>query len=197
MFNGIVQGVGIIEKIILENKKLISIKTNLNLNDCKIGSSILCDGICLTIVKIKKNKKYFIFSVNISEETNNKSNLKYWKLNSKINLEKSLKLNQEISGHFVYGHIDCTSKLIKINNLKNSWEMFFSYPSLKNKKYISKKGSIAINGISLTIANLFKNNFSVSIISHTFYNTNLSTLKINDNVNLEFDMLARYVFNRK
>ena len=81
MFNGIVQGVGIIEKIILENKKLISIKTNLNLNDCKIGSSILCDGICLTIVKIKKNKKYFIFSVNISEETNNKSNLKYWKLN--------------------------------------------------------------------------------------------------------------------
>ena len=196
MFNGIIQGIGIIEKIFSENKKLISIKTNLNLNDCKIGSSILCDGICLTIISIKKNKKKYLFQINVSEETLKRSTIKYWKNNSLINIEKSLKVGDELSGHFVYGHIDCIGKIYKINKLKSSWNYYF----LLNKnffkysnKLIVEKGSISINGVSLTVSNLNKNIFCISIIPHTFNNTILKYKKVNDLINIEIDIISKYV----
>ena len=195
MFNGIIQGNGIIVESISHNNTF-KIKTKLNLEECIVGSSICCDGICLTIVEINYIDNYYIFSVNVSEETNIKSITKYWKINNKINLEKSLKFNQEISGHLIYGHVDCISELQKIDKLDNSWNMYFSYPSNDNKKFIVKKGSICINGISLTIAELFEENFSVSIIPYTYNQTNISNLKIKDKVNIEFDMIARYVFNK-
>ena len=195
MFNGIIQGKGIIVESISHNNTF-NIKTNLNLEDCIVGSSICCDGICLTIIEINYTDNYYIFLVNVSEETNIKSITKYWKNNTKINLEKSLKFNQEISGHLIYGHVDYTSELQKVDKLDNSWNMYFSYPSNDNKKFIVKKGSICINGISLTISELFEENFSVSIIPHTYNQTNISLLEIKDKVNVEFDMIARYVFNK-
>ena len=133
MFNGIIQGKGIIVESISHNNTF-NIKTNLNLEDCIVGSSICCDGICLTIIEINYTDNYYIFLVNVSEETNIKSITKYWKNNTKINLEKSLKFNQEISGHLIYGHVDYTSELHKVDKLDNSWNMYFSYPSNDNKK---------------------------------------------------------------
>ena len=193
MFNGIIKNIGLVKSV---NSNSITFKTLLNLNKIKIGSSISCDGICLTIIKKLKKNKFYEFSTNISEETYKKTSIKYWKVNNRINLETSLKINDEISGHFVYGHVDGISKLIKIKKLKNSWDMFFTYPLINQKKFFAKKGSISINGISLTISNIFKKDFSVAIIPHTYKKTNLSSLKLNDYVNLEYDMLTRYIFNK-
>ena len=115
---------------------------------------------------------------------------------SNINIEKSLKLGDEISGHFVYGHIDCICKIYKIKIQKSSWNFYFLLSKNLHKylnKLIVEKGSISINGVSLTIANLNKNLFCISIIPHTFKSTNFKFLKNNDYVNVEFDMFARYI----
>ena len=111
MFNGIIKNIGLVKSV---NSNSITFKTSLNLNKIKIGSSISCDGICLTIIKKLKKNKFYEFSTNISEETYKKTSIKYWKVNNRINLETSLKINDEISGHFVYGHVVGISKLIKI-----------------------------------------------------------------------------------
>ena len=196
MFNGIIKETAKIYEIKLNEKGLIKFITNLNLKNYKIGSSIACDGICLTIIEIQKKKNFYMFCVNASEETVNMTTIKVWKKDQIINLEKSLKLNQEISGHFVYGHIDEYSEVIKIDKIKNSWNFYFKQVSKINQKFIIVKGSIAINGISLTIANIYKDTFSIAVIPHTYKNTNLSKMKIYDKVNIEFDMLAKYIFNK-
>ena len=196
MFTGIIQSSGIIENIDFKNN-IYLIKTNLSLLDCKIGSSICCDGVCLTAISIKNKGKDFFFEVNIGEETIKRSNLGDWIKGYKINIEKSLKVGDEIAGHFVYGHIDSTVCVKNINNLQKSWEFEFSIESLHNsikfKKYLVEKGSVTINGISLTVANIFKNSFNISVLPHTFNFTNLSSLNIGDKVNIEFDPLARYI----
>jgi len=194
MFTGIVQSLGSIEKV---SKKLntFSIITNLDLSDCKIGSSICCDGVCLTATTINKLNNNFIFTVNVGEETFRRSNLIYWKKYQKINLEKSLKVGDEISGHFVYGHVDTILKVKSILEHNLSWLFSFSLSgsdNLKNNKFIREKSSIAINGISLTVANVYKKYFDVSIIPYTYENTNLRNLEEGDLVNIEFDYLARY-----
>ena len=196
MFTGIIQSTGAIEEINNSNNSYL-IKTNLSLKDCKIGSSICCDGVCLTVISIKDKDSNFFFTVNIGEETIKRSNLINWDIGSIINIEKSLKYGDEIAGHFVYGHIDLTLNINKIQKLQNSWEFEFSFDNSYNlvniKKYIVEKGSIAINGISLTVANVFENSFNVSVIPHTYQITNLSNLKERDKVNIEFDPLARYI----
>ena len=191
MFTGIIQGQAIVENKFIDSNTF-SIKTDLNLSDCKIGSSISCDGICLTVTKIQNENSYYFFNVNIGEETINTTTAQYWDKKSKINLEKSLKVGDEISGHFVYGHVDCVTQISKIRKLNSSWE--FEFKKNDNmKKYIIEKGSISINGISLTIANNSIDSFSISIVPYTYNNTNLNLLKVNDSVNIEFDALARYV----
>ena len=196
MFTGIIQSFGYLENLDKENN-IYTIKTSLNLDDCSIGSSISCDGVCLTAIDIKKNNFDYIFKVNIGEETIKRSNLFKWNKDSKINLEKSLKVGDEISGHFVYGHIDTTLKLENIIKLDNSWDFNFSSQDHKDtskiRKFIVEKGSITINGISLTISNITNHIFTVSVIPHTYKNTNLSILKQKDIVNIEFDYLARYI----
>ena len=196
MFTGIIQGLGSIEDIDF-NKSFYLLKTSLNLSDCKIGSSICCDGVCLTVTKIRSSKSDYIFEVDIGEETIKRSNLCNWNLDSKINIEKSLKVGDEISGHFVYGHVDATLDVKKINKIKNSWEFEFSFNksdnSLNFERFIVEKGSISINGISLTVANVFEKSFNVSIVPHTYKNTNLSKINEGDKVNIEFDPLARYI----
>jgi len=195
MFTGIIQSSGSIENF---NKKTndFSIKTKLDLSNCKVGSSICCDGVCLTAKTINKLNDNFIFTVNVGEETFRRSNLIQWKKYRKINLEKSLKMGDEISGHFVYGHIDCVCKILEIKNLEYSWEFKFEKKLLKYYDFIVEKASIAIDGISLTIANVDKNSFVISIIPHTFDNTNLQFSKEGDLVNVEFDYLARFILNK-
>jgi len=191
MFSGIIQGVGLFQKGKSNN---IFIKTQLDLSDCKIGSSISCDGVCLTMTSIKKENETYIFSVNVSEETQKKSNLSAQNVAHLINLEKSLKLGDEISGHFVYGHVDCYTKIKNITQFKSSWEFDFEkdQQNINMKRFIVEKGSISINGISLTVADVKPNSFTISIIPHTYKNTNLKQLNVNDSVNVEFDALARY-----
>ena len=198
MFTGIIQGQG----NLISRKNNLSeavIETELDLSDCKIGSSISCDGICLSIISMRNENNKYYFGVNIGEETFKRSTAKYWDDNSKINLEKSLKVGDEISGHFVYGHVDTTLNTLKIEKLDSSWNYFFSTSHLNNNKkhlkFIVEKGSIAINGVSLTIANVGEDRFDVSVIPHTYNATNLSNLNNGDPVNIEFDILARYQNN--
>jgi len=198
MFTGIIQSLGNVKNISKKNNTFI-INTLLDLDDCKIGSSISCDGVCLTITNLDKNQKEYEFAVNVGEETLNRTNIFNWSKNNQINLEKSLKIGDEVAGHFVYGHVDTIVPIINIKKRLNSWEFEFSISKLKQSNRLNQnnmiveKGSIAINGISLTVANLYENSFTASIIPHTYNNTNLSFLKNNDEVNIEFDPLARYI----
>ena len=191
MFTGIVQNLG---RVINYTNGKLEISTTLDLSDCKIGSSISCNGVCLTATEIKFKDGDYTFKVNVGEETQQRTNFSNNIFNklANINIEKSLKIGDEISGHFVYGHVDCTTNITDIKKLNNSWEFIFQNFNNKNKNFIVEKGSIAINGISLTIANQDNNNFSISVIPHTFNNTNLKYLKVQDLVNIEFDYLARF-----
>ena len=196
MFTGIIQDFGSISLI---KNGLYKIRTNLDLINCIEGSSISCNGVCLTARNINKNKdNSFSFEVNIGEETLLRTNFgENIRKNEKINLEKSLKIGDEIGGHFIYGHVDCITCIKKIVKLDNSWEYHFEKNFDKNNKFIVEKASISINGISLTIANVENNSFMISVIDHTFNNTNLKFLNINDLVNIEFDYLARFVLNNE
>ena len=194
MFTGIIQGIG---SLLDSNNNEYKIITKLDLSDCKIGSSICCNGVCLTTTNIQKEKEQYSFIVNLSEETKLRTNLgnikKYF---NKINIEKSLKIGDEINGHFVYGHVDSVCKILEINHLDHSWEFKFEKPFYKYYQFIVEKASITIDGISLTIAKVDKNSFFVSIIPHTFNNTNLQFSKEGYFVNVEFDYLARFILNK-
>jgi riboflavin synthase len=196
MFTGIVQNLA--DVISFKNGEL-EISTSLDLSDCKIGSSICCNGVCLTATEINFREDQYTFKVNVGEETQDRTNFSNQEFNklAKINIEKSLKIGDEISGHFVYGHIDRTTNITNINMLDNSWEFYFKNFKNKDKNFIVEKASIAINGISLTIAKVDNNNFSISVIPHTFENTNLKYLKEQDLVNIEFDYLARFSMKDK
>ena len=189
MFTGIASTIGIIKSINEVNSEYL-IETKMRLSDIKIGSSILCSGICLTVVKIKKNS----FTTNISEETLIATNAKYWKKGTSINLEKSLKLQDELGGHIVTGHIDQITKIIEKKILEKSILLNIYLPS-QLKKFICRKGSIAIDGISLTINKVNTKSFFVNLIPHTASITTLGDLKKDNKVNLEVDVLARYIDN--
>jgi riboflavin synthase len=191
MFTGIVQNLG---RVINYTNGKLEISTTLDLSDCKIGSSISCNGVCLTATEIKSQDGDYTFKVNVGEETQQRTNFSKNIFNklANINIEKSLKIGDEVSGHFVYGHIDRTTNITNIKKLDNSWEFYFQNFKNKDKNFIVEKGSIAINGISLTIAKEDNSNFSISVIPHTYDNTNLKYLKVQDLVNIEFDYLARF-----
>ena len=196
MFTGIVQNLG---RVINYTNGKLEISTTLDLSDCKIGSSISCNGVCLTATEIKSKDGNYTFKVNVGEETQQRTNFSNNTLNklANINIEKSLKIGDEISGHFVYGHIDRTTNITNIKKLDNSWEFYFQNFKNKDKNFIVEKGSIAINGISLTIAKVDNNYFSISVIPHTFDNTNLKYIKEQDLVNIEFDYSARFSIKDK
>ena len=196
MFTGIIQDLATIKT---KEDGLYQISTNLDLSKCKEGSSISCNGVCLTAKNIiQTNNKIFSFEVNIGEETLKRTNLaNSITKNEKINLERSLQIGDEISGHFVYGHVDTTTNVNTIIELENSWEYHFEKKFNKNNRFIVEKGSISINGISLTIAKVENNTFMISVIDHTFHHTNLRFLKKGDQVNIEFDYLARYILNNE
>jgi len=196
MFTGIIQDLGTIKT---KEKGLYQIFTNLDLSKCKEGSSISCNGVCLTAKNITQtDNKLFSFEVNIGEETLQRTNLSNSIIkNEKINLERSLQIGGEISGHFVYGHVDTKTSVSEILELENSWEYHFEKKFNNNNRFIVEKGSISINGISLTVAKVENNTFMISVIDHTFHHTNLKFLNKNDQVNIEFDYLARFILNNE
>lgn len=189
MFTGIIQKQG--KTIAIKKTDKVwkfKIETENFLKDVKKGDSIAVNGVCTTVVDLDKN----CFAFEAIEETIKKTNFKKLKKGSPVNLEKSIKWNEKIDGHFVQGHVDETGRTLNIKNDKKRTRVTISL-SKEMKPFVAYKGSISINGISLTISEVEDKNFSVDIIPHTFKNTNLSRLKKNDIVNLEADMIARYL----
>ena len=191
MFNGIIYNTGKVE-IIEKNRNSIflGIRSNLRLNIKDLGTSISCNGVCLTLTKIKKGLIFFY----ISKETIKRSNFKSIKLGQIINLEKSLIYGQKISGHFTQGHVDTTGKVKKINLIDKSWDLILEVQNKSFLKYLEEKASISVNGVSLTISKVKKNYFHLNIIPHTLKLTNLRKLKVNDLVNLELDIFGKYMY---
>jgi riboflavin synthase len=189
MFNGIIKHTGKISKIYKNNNNcIIEILSKIKFSKNEIGSSISCSGTCLTLEKYKGNLSKFY----ISKETLNRTNFKSSNKGDLINLEKSLKYGDRISGHFAQGHVDTTSIIKKIDFVGKSWFVNFKLPK-KYKKYLIQKGSITINGVSLTISKILKDGFQIVVIPQTLKLTNLMYLKEKDVVNIEFDVLGKYI----
>ena len=191
MFNGIIFNQGFITKIIKRPKGInVFIKSNLKLDNKKLGISVACDGVCLTLISTKKNVSEFYHS----NETIKRSKFKFLKLNDKINLELPLKYGDKISGHICQGHVDTVGKILNLQKIDKSY--LFEFEILKKeRKNLIEKASICVNGISLTISKLTKKGFQIWVIPHTYKLTNLSILKKNDLVNIEIDILSKYVRN--
>ncbi len=191
MFNGIIFNTGIVKKVKKEkNSKLIGIKSNLVFKKKDIGSSICCSGVCLTLVKINKGLLFFY----ISNETLKKTNFKQLKIGQIINLEKSLKYGDLVSGNFTQGHVDTTAKVILVHVIDKSWLVKLKIGDMKLTKYLIEKASITINGVSLTISKVHNNFLYLNIIPHTLKLTNLKNLKKNDIVNVELDIFGKYIY---
>ena len=191
MFNGIITNTGKIINIKKESSNcILSILSKVKFSKKEIGTSISCSGTCLTLNEFKGNVSKFY----LSKETIDRTNFKNARINDLINLEKSLKYGTRISGHFVQGHVDTTSTVNKINIVGKSWFLRISLLK-KHRKFVTEKGSIAINGVSLTISKIIKNELQTVVIPQTLKYTNLINLKKKDTVNVEFDVLGKYINN--
>ena len=191
MFNGIILNQGVVRKISKRQKGInIFIYSKIKISKKDIGMSICCDGVCLTLVNLYNKVMEFY----LSNETLIRSKFKKVKIGDYINIETSLKYGTKISGHIVQGHIDCVSKVNFIKKIDKSYLLDF-FISNKERKNLVEKASIAINGISLTISKKTKKGFQIWVIPHTLKLTNLSKIKKNDLVNVEIDILSKYVRN--
>ncbi len=194
MFNGIIYKQGVITNIrrsarYVKGSLVLEIQSDIKFNKNDIGESVCCDGVCLTLIKIKR--KSFLFY--LSKETINRSNFKYAKVSKIINLEKSLLHGQKISGHYVQGHVDTTAKVKKIDIIEKSWVIKLSLSDKTLYKSLIEKASISINGVSLTISKVYNDYFIINVIPHTLKLTNLKNLKRNDMVNVEIDIFSKYI----
>ncbi len=191
MFNGIIFNQGVIKKITKRDKGInIFINSILKLTKKDIGVSVACDGVCLTLISIKNRLMEFY----LSDETIQRSKFKFLKIKDNINLELPLKYGQKISGHICQGHVDTVGKISNIKKIDKSYLFDFEIIK-KERKNLIEKASICINGISLTISKVTQIGFQVWVIPHTFKLTNLSSLKKSSLVNIEIDILSKYVRN--
>ena len=191
MFNGIIYNKGTINKIIKRPKGLnIFIKSNLKVSKKDIGLSVACDGVCLTLISYQKKLMEFY----LSKETIVRSKFKYIKNKDLVNLELPLKYGAKISGHICQGHVDTVGKVSYIKKIDKSYLFDFEIPK-KERKNLIEKASICVNGISLTISKVLNKRFQIWVIPHTYKETNLSLLKKNSLVNIEIDILSKYVRN--
>ena len=187
MFTGIIENLSEIKEIVEEGDNLsISFYSNIT-DELKIDQSVSHNGICLTVVKIDNN----IYNVTAIKETILKSSIKNWKVGDLINIERAMKLSDRLDGHMVQGHVDQTAICKKILEENGSWYFDFEYD--KSDNLTIEKGSIAINGVSLTVVSSNQNTFSVAIIPYTYNHTNFKNISIGDLVNLEFDMIGKYI----
>ena len=188
MFTGIIEGNGKVIELKSDQENLhITLESKLT-QDLKIDQSLAHNGVCLTVVDIQENQ-YVVTAV---QETLLKSNLRNLKLGDSINLERAMKMNGRLDGHIVQGHVDQIGKCIRVDNNDGSWMYEFEYASDPGNITI-EKGSITINGVSLTVVNSGINTFSVAIIPYTYEHTNFNFIKVGDIVNLEFDMIGKYI----
>ncbi|HLC25027.1 MAG TPA: riboflavin synthase [Nitrosopumilaceae archaeon] len=191
MFTGIVEGIGIIKKFEKKTNTRSAAKMKVDLGNLakrlKAGHSVAINGVCLTVTKISKGEAEF----EMIGETIRKTDLGKLESGDKVNIERSLKVGDRMEGHFVLGHIDGTGKIINIEKLPKEIKLWIELTN-DLTKYVVKKGSIAIDGISLTLVDVIKNKISVCIIPHTMETTNLNSKKIGDKVNIETDILGKY-----
>ena len=189
MFTGIVEELGKIKSFeTLSSGAKLNVECKNILSDIKIGDSICVNGVCQTVTEFDSSS----FSAMLSDETLRITNFSDIKKGDFVNLERALTLNSRLGGHIVSGHIDSIGRLISAEKLSDFYSLKFEIPQ-ENSKYIAYKGSVTIDGISLTVASVNENRFTVAIIPHTFENTVLKFLKEGDSVNIETDILAKYV----
>ncbi|MFT4684830.1 MAG: riboflavin synthase [Urechidicola sp.] len=188
MFTGIIETLGIVKNIVQENDNFhISIQSEIT-SELRIDQSVAHNGVCLTVIDIKEK----VYTVTAIKETLDKTNLENLTIGDSINLERAMKLGDRLDGHIVQGHVDEIAKCISIESQNGSYRFTFKYNS-KNNNITIEKGSITINGVSLTVVDSQKNTFSVAIIPYTLENTCFNNLKVDDIVNLEFDVIGKYV----
>lgn len=191
MFTGIVESLGIIKEIATSGtNKTFWIESPLS-SSFKVDQSVAHNGVCLTVEDVKEN----LHRVTAVEETLSKTDLNQWQIGTHINIERSLLPTNRLDGHFVQGHVDTTATCKKIKDKQGSREFEFDFPK-KFAELIIEKGSICVNGISLTAFDVKKHSFIVAIIPYTFQNTNLQFLKEGNEVNLEFDMIGKYILRK-
>ena len=188
MFTGIIESIGIISDIKKDQGNVhLTIQTNIT-NELKIDQSVAHNGVCLTVVEIFDNKHV----VTAIQETIDKTTLGLWKIGDKVNIERAMKLGDRLDGHIVQGHVDQTAVCTSIQEKSGSWEFTFEYDTALNNITI-EKGSITVNGTSLTVVNSAKNSFSVAIIPYTYEHTIFHTFNVGTKVNLEFDVVGKYI----
>jgi len=191
MFNGIIFNTGKVKNISRKRNSIyVEIQINNNFKKIDLGSSICCDGVCLTVEKIFKNRIFFY----ISNETLKRTNFRTLKLNQIINLEKSLSFGKSISGHFIQGHIDTVAKIKKIKFIDKAWMINLQILNKRLNKFLMEKASISINGVSLTISKVYQNSFEITVIPHTLKLTNLKNFKVNSLANVELDIFSKYIY---
>lgn len=192
MFTGIIETFGIVASVSKEGSNVdFWIESSIT-NELKVDQSVAHNGVCLTVVELKGN----LYRVTAVAETLAKTNLGNWHIGEKINLERSLKVGDRLDGHFVQGHVDATGTCIEMETMEGSWLFRFAFPEIFAPLMI-EKGSVCINGVSLTAFNVGKSDFTVTIIPYTFEHTNFHSLQPNDVVNLEFDVLGKYLLRHK
>lgn len=188
MFTGIIEDLGIVQKLEKEDGNLHLTLGSSITNELKIDQSVAHNGICLTVTGIENNN----YTVTAIKETLDKTNLGSLKKGDVVNLERAMKLGDRLDGHIVQGHVDQTAKCISVEEENGSWLYTFNYDKSLNNITI-EKGSITVNGVSLTVVNSKINQFSVAIIPFTYEHTTFNTLKVGDDVNLEFDVIGKYI----
>jgi riboflavin synthase len=186
MFTGIIEQIGVVSKIQNDDQNIHFTVTSDFLHELKIDQSVAHNGCCLTVVSISDEG----YKVTAIQETLDRTNLSDWKIGTKVNLERCLQYNGRLDGHIVQGHVDTVGICTSIEDQGGSWKFYFSYDS---KDLTVEKGSIAINGTSLTVVDSNPGSFSVCIIPYTYEFTNFNLLQPGDKVNLEFDILGKYV----
>jgi len=189
VFTGLIEEVGKVKNIVRKSSGLrLTIETKEIHRETKVGDSVSVNGACLTVEETSGNELVFF----VSGETLKRTNLKLLRVNDWVNLERALRLGDRIGGHLVQGHVDATTKILRIR--KTGEEFVFSFQTPKDfHRFMVEKGSVAIDGISLTITNVTQTTFSVTVVPHTFENTNLKFRKVGDTVNVEFDLIGKYL----
>jgi riboflavin synthase len=188
MFTGLVQDIGVVNAIDKSGDWVITIRSDLSACDLSLGASVCCSGCCLTVIDRSGDE----FKVQVSEETLSLTPIRNWDVGTRINLEPSLKMGDALGGHFVFGHVDGLASVSQIK-LENESHRITLKPPAELMPFIASKGSVALDGVSLTVNEVSTIDFGVNIIPHTWAHTTLGDKKVDEDINIEIDMLARYV----